>query len=217
MTKFIRATSFFDIGIHIQVETFADYLDAVVPILDGQRIAFETRLDVEARNLDAEGKAQLHDHHSDRWHNLAVGFPARFFNSFLIALCSWVESELDGLARKHELANPAGIRLDEVAGTGLRRSRLFLLRVAGVQFPDGANWGKLLSIYKLRNQIAHADGSSLKLAPAEQGLLRAHGCEGHDGVQSIALNEVFCRMTLETTRHFFAELEKSLPETLKGW
>jgi hypothetical protein len=217
MTNYIRATSFFDVGIHLQVETFGEYLDAVVPILDGQRVALEARLDLEARGLDGEASAQLYDHHSDRWHNLAVGFPARFFNSFLIAFCSWVESELDGLSRQHESANPSALRLDEVAGKGLRRSRLYLKRVVGVQFPDAGDWGKLLSIYRIRNQITHADGASAKLQPAEQALLRVYGCEGHDVVQQIALNEQFCRMALESARTFFADLEKALPETLKGW
>jgi hypothetical protein len=217
MTSYIPATSFFDIGIHIQVETFGEYLDAVVPILDSQRVALETRLDLEARGLDGEGSDELYEHHSDRWHNLAVGFPARFFNSFLIAYCSWVESELDSLSRQHEVANPSALRLDEVAGTGLRRSRLYLKRVVGIQFPDVGDWSKLLSIYRIRNQIAHADGASLKLKPAEQALLLAHGCAGHDAIQRIALNEQFCRMALEAARRFFADLEKALPAVLKNW
>ena len=218
MTAFVPATSFFDIGIHLQVETFAEYLDAIAPALDSQRAALEARLQLQAQGLDEEQRQELYEHHGDHWHNLAVGFPARFFNSFLIAFCSWVESELDGLSQMYERTNPDAMRLNEVAEKGLKRSRLYLKRVVGVQFPDaGPEWATLQALYRIRNQIAHADGASRRLANNEQVLLLRYGCEGHDGVQRIALNESFCRMALEAARQFFADLEAVLPEAMKGW
>lgn len=214
----MQPTSYFDIGIHLQVETFSDYLDVISTALKTQRAGLEARLDREALGMDDEARDQWYDHHSDQWHNLAVGFPARFFNSFIIALCSWIESELDALARRYERDNPNALKLDEVAGTGLHRSRLYLKRIVAATFPDHrGQWTTIMTVYRIRNQIAHASGASAKLKEAERRLLAKYGCDGADGVQRIGLTEDFCRMALEAARTFFADLEPGLPQSLTDW
>ena len=214
----LQPTSYFDIGIHIHIETFSEYLDVISTALKAQRSGLEAHLSREALGLDPQTRDELYDHYSDQHHNLAFGFPARFFNSFIIALCSWIESELDGLVRQYERDNTSALKLEDVAGKGLRRSSLYLKRVAGLDFPgDRGEWFKILILYRIRNQIAHAAGASSKLEPPERQLLAQWSCDGHDGIHRIGLNEPFCRMALESARAFFSDLDAVLPDGLTNW
>ncbi len=214
----MEATSYFDIGIHIKVEGFAAYLTALNASLESQRAALEAAIDRERAGADDERADVVLDRHIDEWYHLAVVFPQRFFNTFVVSLCSWLESELTDLAHAHRRLHPNALNLNEVAGKGLERARLYLKRVVGVDFPDtrGA-WTVLQSLYRIRNEIIHKDAASASLGVSELKLLADHNCEGADKAERIALNLSFCQMALEESRAFFGDLDPVLPSELRSW
>ena len=107
----MEATSFFDIGIHIKAEGFAAYLTALNASLQSQRGALEAAIDRERAGTDDETADLILDRHIDEWHQLAVVFPQRFFNTFVVSLCSWLEAELNDLAQAHSRQHPDAIGL----------------------------------------------------------------------------------------------------------
>jgi hypothetical protein len=214
----MEATSYFDIGIHIKAEGFAAYLTALNASLESQRSALEAIIDGERAGAEDEMADIILDRHIDEWHHIAVVFPQRFFNAFVVSLCSWLESELNDLAQAHRLLHPNVMSLNEVAGKGLERARLYLKRVVGIDFPDNhGGWAVLQSLYKIRNEIIHKDAASASLGAPELKLLTDHDCAGADRVERIALTLSFCQMALEKSRAFFGDLDETLPNELRGW
>ena len=214
----MEATSFFDIGIHIKAEGFAAYLIALNASLQSQRDALEAVIDRERAGADDETADLVLDHHIDEWHQLAVVFPRRFFNTFVVSLCSWLEAELNDLANAHLRLHPDAMNLNEVAGNGLERARLYLKRVVGIDFPDSrGSWPVLQSLYKIRNEIIHKDAASKGLSAPELKLLAEHECGGTNQGERIALTLPFCQMALANVRTFFRDLDAVLPEYLRSW
>jgi hypothetical protein len=214
----MEATSYFDIGIHIKAEGFAAYLNALNASLETQRASLEAVIEQESAGADDETRDIILDRHIDEWHHLAVVFPQRFFNTFVVSLCSWLESELNDLAVNHRRGHPDALQLGEVAGKGLARAQLYLKRIVGVAFPDDRGaWSVLRSLYNIRNEIIHKDAASTGLADPELKLLAQYDCAGADGVERIALTLSFCRMALEKCRSFFGDLDAVLPEELRNW
>ena len=211
----VQPTSFFDIGIHIELGGFAEYLDLISTNLRDHKDTFERDIEAQANRLDA--RAELFDKHSDRWHALAIGFPARFFNSFLSALCAWSEAELASLCRVYEGRHPNALKLSDLSDKGLRRCQTYLKRVAGVHYPDKSKeWSVLLQLFEIRNHLAHAAASAATIGTEARELLDAHGCVA-PGVDEIRLTEPFCREAMNNARGFFEQLDRALPDELKGW
>jgi|GEM_PF-3807342 len=214
----MEATSYFDIGIHIKAEGFAAYLTALNASLQSQRDSLEAVIGRERAGADDETADLILGRHIDEWHQLAVVFPQRFFNTFVVSLCSWLEAELNDLAQAHRRLHPDAMNLNEVAGKGLERARLYLKRVVGIDFPDSrGSWPVIQSVYKIRNAIIHKDAASIGLSAPEFKLLVEHACGGTDQVERIALTLPFCKMALVSARTFFSDLDAILPEDLRSW
>ncbi len=65
---------------------------------------------------------------------------------FLTSLCRDLEAEIGGL------------KLNQLAGQGIRKAHLYLTAVAEVKVPEGDEWERLLLCGELRHAVVHAQG-----------------------------------------------------------
>ena len=218
MPPSFRTRSYLEVRISLEARRFQDYLETIGKALREERDRLESHVTQEAEGLDEESRSHLFDHHSDSWHALAVDFPSRFYNSFLAALCAWAEAELVELCRTRERADPEAIRLNELAGSGVRRCSQYLKKVSRIQFPEStAEWQRLLALYEIRNKIVHAAAEAIDLRAELRTLLQQYGCVSHDGVERIQLNEPFCADALATTTTLLLAVERVLPMDMRSW
>ena len=54
--------------------------------------------------------------------------------------------------------NPSQFRLSDIRGQGIHRLKRYLQRVGVIDFSKLSNWDRFLSIYFIRNSLAHSYG-----------------------------------------------------------
>ena len=86
-------------------------------------------------------------------------FPNLQRRSALITLFSFFEHELDGLCDLFIRKENVSVSLNDMRGTGIDRSVLFLTKVVGLPIDkDTALWQEIKNVQKIRNLIVHNNG-----------------------------------------------------------
>lgn len=70
------------------------------------------------------------------------------------------EHELAGLAQYYKRVLNLALSPADLTGKGVRQSRMYLKKVAGVPFPDTApSWNEILTLGQIRNLVVHRTGA----------------------------------------------------------
>lgn len=83
--------------------------------------------------------------------------------STLVTLYSFLENSLNRLCNQLESRNSYPLKLNELRGDGIFRAKLFLEKLALIDFrPVNPEWMKISDMNKLRNCIIHCEGNIKK-------------------------------------------------------
>jgi hypothetical protein len=113
--------------------------------------------DTYLKSLDDEEAAKRYDYRTDLSADLDDSFPQLQRTSCLLVLFSTFEENLDHLCWSLEQHRKLNLKLHDLAGRGIDRSRAYLSKVAGWKLPT-SNWEKLKDVQRIRNLFSHASG-----------------------------------------------------------
>lgn len=152
---------------HIDLPYLFESLDGYFTIMENQLVEEELRINRWYEDIRLTPQDELDRQSIDidvkwgeRTYLLEMIIRPTFRASFIVHLYSILEKELNSICKrvKNELGLKIGI--DDLAGKGISRSRLFLAKVVGVDFANlNSHWQFLKNLAELRNFIVHADGT----------------------------------------------------------
>ena len=141
--------------------------------------------------------------------------PAILAQSFIVYLHSSLERSLADVAKDVRRSRKLALKHNEVAGSPIERSRLYLSKVAGVGVADLPGWGILRDIARVRDVVVHRGGQLGTNASERESLrelsLRVGGLVtasyGWDRPDSdLEFGASFCRYAVESAYTFFESL-----------
>jgi len=93
-----------------------------------------------------------HNHYA----NLSNEFPNTLRRSAFISLWSYFENSLNVLCEVYEFHRSLNVSYNEMKGKGIDRSKLYLTKIIGLDFPTSSNWDKIRKLQRIRNNIVHS-------------------------------------------------------------
>jgi len=98
------------------------------------------------------------DHGIERWR--VEGLFARTLRfSLFVTMYSFLEADLHQLCLDYHQAEHLALGPGDISGKGINRSRLYLKKVVGLDFPDQhSTWHSIQSYVLIRNCIVHSGG-----------------------------------------------------------
>ena len=149
---------------------FYDYLDTIVSFLDDERKSHDKSIDEISKKLSSgeikppDDPGQMPSELEFDYYRLEriAEFENILFNSFIVTIYSYLESELISYCRKLEKQSPQKVLWSDLAGKNVvDKAMTYLIKVQQIEFSLGSSavWEKIQKIRSLRNQIVHEQGS----------------------------------------------------------
>ena len=130
---------------------------------------------------------------ADQYQHMRTEFPLMLRSSLLVMLCASFEDHLHAQCCSLQRWRELRLAPTDVAGKGIERSRLYLKKVVGVDFPDtDTSWAMVVLLRDVRNAIVHAGGkASAKLISRFKGhRFVSADATGHIQLARAAVNEL---------------------------
>ena len=204
-------TGFSPYGPKEELRRFRFYLDTFEKFISDQEAAEITVLDAEAKSLSEEARGEFwSDYYPVHWDEI---FRETLRSSFLISLISFVEVTLVQLCRDVEVIANAPLSANDIKGTILERSQVFLRPFGGFTAPSDDQWTTLSRIYDVRNVQVHNGGALYasrhearitQFANSVAGLVETHG--------HLEVKPEFVSFTLNSIDQFLGSLLTQLEE-----
>jgi hypothetical protein len=141
--------------IKYELEKMSRYLDLTISAIGQQVESVEQKYhEAMAHELSEYELGSLDDQYTDDFFEVGLGFPQLLLTSFVIAWYSFVEQQLLELCGNLHLTITLRPSDNPNLGTGIRRSRKFLLDARKYTIHD-EHWQELVRIGKLRNFLVH--------------------------------------------------------------
>jgi hypothetical protein len=142
--------------------------------------------------------------------DLQVTFPSILRFSLLVSAYGMLENLMTKICQGIGELKGHSVTLEDLHGQGIERAKLYLNKVAQVNFPGNSQeWSRIRSLGKLRNKVVHAGrtiGSEVKLRTE---FTQVPGVS-IDTEGSINLDSAFIPSVVDSLRAFAVRLEHSL-------
>jgi cell division septum initiation protein DivIVA len=113
-------------------------------------------LEKNMESLSAEQRDEyLQWHYPTHWQEI---FSNRLRASFIMQLCSFVESELSEICRRVEIIARAPLSVSDLRGSTLSKPKKYLQAFARLERPTEELWRTLERIFDVRNVMLHEAG-----------------------------------------------------------
>lgn len=115
----------------------------------------------------------------------------------LLTLCAWFEDRLANLCHAYQTETGSRLSLKDLKDSGVKGSRTYLCKVIGLELSGPNNertWQDVLSVYRVRNAVAHLGGTLTSLNERERQVVQTtlaldpQSLELTDRSLSLALN-----------------------------
>lgn len=137
--------------------------------------------------------------------------PYLYRGSVLQTVLGFFEHNLNELCNC--LRNEYGIeeKVTDLPGKGLRRSKLYMAKYVGVDFPaDTEVWNNVLKYADIRNLIAHRDGLVKDDDPELIRFIENNPCLSIDDTHRVCLHEGFLTEVIDQLRRLFEILSERI-------
>jgi len=205
------AAGFAPYGPKEELKRFRFYLHTLEKFISDQEAAELAILDAKAKDLAEEARSEFWSHYYPvHWDEI---FRETLRSSFLISLISFVEVTLMQLCRDVDVIAKAPLSANDIKGTVLERSQVFLRTFGGFTAPSDDQWTTLSRIYDVRNVLIHNGGALyasrhesrvMQFANSVPGLVETHG--------RLEVKPAFASFTLDLIDQFVASLQTQLGE-----
>ena len=194
-----------------ELQRFRFYLDTFEKFISDQEAAETAVLDAKAKGLPEEARGEFwSNYYPVHWDEI---FRETLRSSFLISLISFIEVTLMQLCRDVEAIAKAPLSANNIKGTVLERSQVFLTTFGGFTAPSDDQWTTLYRIYDVRNVLIHNGGALyasrhearvMQFASSVPGLVEKHG--------RLEVKPEFASFTFDSIDQFVASLQTQLGE-----
>lgn len=202
--------------IDLDLSNLVEYADTLEMLLSEKLEKLRARVEKQAAKLREEEKEDFYDFfYSESHWQLTEVFPNTLWSSLFVTCYSLLEHRLNNLCKYLQSQKSYTLKLTDLSGKGIFRSKSYLTKVAGMSFPSGSDaWRNITNYSHLRNFVAHNDS---KIDESDRGRATRQFIEGKpsielDSTDHIIFSKAFCAEVIETLRDFLTELYKGLPE-----
>jgi hypothetical protein len=162
-----------------------------------------------------EERYERTDFYSDEHTLLSEVFTRTLRASVLVATYTLFETSLDALCAADQKRQGHTLVLRDLAGQGVERAKLYLIKVCRVAFPaDSHDWARLMDLNKIRNAFAHADGDVRRLRDPErlrEVIRRTPGLRLRNDTY-LEIDRAYVASIIRDVRSFFDLLHKAFPD-----
>jgi len=139
--------------------------------IENEKKSIEERFDKDTKGLTEEEIHEYFDWNAEDYSIVEDVFTTISLYSFIVILYSYIEdglniicnAEYSDKARLHKKENmpPFLIRYKDMKGKGIKRAKLYLEKVIGLNLHSNKNpWSEIDTLRKIRNTIVHSDGTA---------------------------------------------------------
>jgi len=143
-------------------------------------------------------------------------FPRILRQSFFISLYSYCEDILNSHCYELQRMRNFTLSLKDLSGSGIIRAKNYLVKVAGVKFPNDKEWQEIQTYGKLRNCFVHNSGEISGLSESDAKFLKQYASKHrHLEVQEfppitvIEIKKGFCEEAIKVIDSFSVKLIRS--------
>lgn len=144
--------------IEFEIKFFRTYLKDMEQALEKERINLEREFDV----LKKEGDIYQDEDSLIEYLGVVQQYFPIFYSSFVIAIFSFFEYELNRICRILEVKDESNIILKNIYSQGISRAKIFMEKVCHLDLPSENLWEELVNINKVRNCLVHSNGEVSK-------------------------------------------------------
>jgi hypothetical protein len=117
------------------------------------------QVSTKATGMNEDLRQDLYEYYAEDYFELSDELPTVLRYSVLTAADTALEAYLNDTCETYANLSNARVRLGDIVGKGVARSRDYLKKVAGIKFPDGLPiWRTVTRLHEVRNCIVHAEG-----------------------------------------------------------
>ncbi len=143
-----------------EMKDFIDFLSSAIKM---EKKKVEKRLDEATKRMSKSEKDKYYDLYSEDYWKIDDVFAQTSINSSIVVLCSYIETGLNALCDAYKLDKEIPLRYLDMRGQGIDRSKIYLEKVIGLNFPSNSqSWAEIRALKKLRNAIVHDEGWASK-------------------------------------------------------
>ena len=206
---------FTDALLELRFSELHDTIELAERLLGEEVARFGKRVSEQVATMSEEQRKEFYEYMSDEYWQLHERSPNILRRALFLICYSDIEAYLNRMCRIAQQKLRLSLSLNELAGRGIKRARLYLAKVASVAFPaDSEEWQRLTDYNKLRNVIAHAEG---QLSESDRRghlgqYIAHHPYLQLESDEDILVQEGFCEEVVETALRFFKRFPKDLRE-----
>jgi hypothetical protein len=199
--------------IELDFRYLEEYASTIENLLATEVEELSARVKKKAAKLTEEEEKELYDFYSDDFWLLSQVFPNKLRLSLFVICYAFLESRLQTLCLNLKVKFGHKIGIEEIKGKGIFRSRIYLEKVIGVNFPEkSSQWQDIMIYNRIRNSIVHSDGrldaekeNQVKIFIDQKKWIEL------DTSKRIQLLGTFYQEVIETLEKFFDELLDAIP------
>lgn len=194
-----------------EISRFRFYLQTLEEFIASQKRSEINSLDEETRSLPADQRPGFWAwYYPVHWDEI---FATRLRSSFLISLISFAETQLSQICRDTGIIARSGLRMNDLRGNILERSRTFLEVFGEFGKPLKPQWELVARICDVRNALVHNNGRILgyqhekrlcQFVSVQSGLSQEHDI--------IEIEKEFCVFCLDKIESFVRALREELKD-----
>lgn len=141
-------------------EELVGYAEAMESMMTREAHRLDARVRRELAAMSDEDRRRVYvEDMSEEWERLSTTFPNTLRKSLLVQCAADFEHALHQVATYYEKRSERNLKLNDLRGDGIQKSKLYFDKVVEVPFPsDLPEWALILAFAEMRNQIVHNDG-----------------------------------------------------------
>lgn len=152
-----KITNWHRFSFDMQLEDFYNYIDTMEGSIESHKSSLEERFENESKHLTEPEKQEFYEFaFFDEYYNLDKTYSLILRKSLFISLYSFMESELQNIARKIEKQNLTDIKISDISHRGLHQYLFYIETVNKININISINVrNRFLQYNHLRNHFVH--------------------------------------------------------------
>ena len=221
--KLETTSDWLSVGTDTKINELMHYLNTLKSQLENMAEDYTKRIEVELKKIEKEEEKEgFYEWSEEDYYRYKETFPRIFLNSFHVTAYSFLETEIELIAKRVGKKQKQVFDVSEIRGSGNLESAIFYIKkLTGVNAKDKtfASWTGLKEGQRLRNIIVHSNGEltenkDIQLAKKHKVLLMELRIElpsvRATHIKELSITYEYCVSFLDTTKAFFAELYKQM-------
>ena len=216
----IEAPSFEVWDIQHKIKYFKGYLDDMEKNLKDNEIELEK----EFQEMERKCKDNYNYDHEQYLINQAEELREYyniFYSSFVITIYSYFEYKLNKFCKIAENRSDSRVKLGDIKGRGIRKSRRYLDKVHNFNLPNNILWEGVINIGKIRNYLIHQRGeiSNDQMNPdLKKYINQTNGVKFIEafGVEAIEVKKEYCIFVIKIIEKYLVKLAENNFGNLKN-